>query len=265
MAYGFIVIMGGFAVQTSDNKRYRLNQAQFQHLYEAGRIELPSVDSKDIADKNKADWMIKSVACVQVTWLCVQVISRLVLRLPVTNLELFTLAMAFCALGISLAWWHKPHDVGTPFIIHCDYDLETLSSHLPLEVTSDGYFALGERVSLDDSLPIEARSWWQLYLSCTAMCAVFGGCHLLGWNSGFVSQVEMWLWRSSAVICATFPLMLIGFIWFDHDSTNLVGLAVMAVYVIARCVILVEVFVSLRSVSEGVYVTVPWERFFPHL
>lgn len=53
---------------------------------------LPDVDEDQIEDKSKANDLAKATVVVQATWMLLQVISRLAFRLPVTLLEVNTVA-----------------------------------------------------------------------------------------------------------------------------------------------------------------------------
>lgn len=53
---------------------------------------LPDVPEEDIKDKSKADALAKSMVLLQASWMMLQVIGRLVARLPVTLIEVNTVA-----------------------------------------------------------------------------------------------------------------------------------------------------------------------------
>lgn len=53
---------------------------------------LPIVEEQEIEDKSKANDLAKATVLVQATWMLVQVIGRLAFRLPVTLLEVNTVA-----------------------------------------------------------------------------------------------------------------------------------------------------------------------------
>lgn len=61
---------------------------------------LPNIKEDDISDKSKADGLAKFLACLQVVWMLVQVVARVVLGLPVTLLEVNILGHVLCALII---------------------------------------------------------------------------------------------------------------------------------------------------------------------
>ena len=77
---------------------------------------LPRIDTSRIRDKSKADWMAKSIVCVQASWMVIQVMGRLVKELPVSLLETNTCGHVACAMILYLLWWSKPYDVKDPSI-----------------------------------------------------------------------------------------------------------------------------------------------------
>ena len=78
---------------------------------------IPRITESDIKDKSKADGLVKSIACLQALWFCLQFITRMAQRLPVTLLELNTFAHSVCAVLIYFLWWEKPMDVDEPVAI----------------------------------------------------------------------------------------------------------------------------------------------------
>jgi hypothetical protein len=78
---------------------------------------IPNIAESVISDKSKANWMAKTLVCLQATWFCIQCITRLAQGLAITLLELNTFAHALCALMIFLLWWDKPLDVQDSTII----------------------------------------------------------------------------------------------------------------------------------------------------
>ncbi|KAL9609377.1 MAG: hypothetical protein Q9167_005846 [Letrouitia subvulpina] len=75
---------------------------------------LPNISKEDILDKSKADTLSKVLSVLQALWMLIQISGRLVARLPVTLLEVNTLAHVLCALIIYLLWWDKPKLINEP-------------------------------------------------------------------------------------------------------------------------------------------------------
>lgn len=116
--------MGGFTFDAgsfcSDNGmpfipyRHRLTLTARGVAFLARCGHLPNMKKKDIIDKSKADSLAKSLACLQASWMVVQVIGRAILGLHVTLLEVNTLGHVLCALLTYLLWWNKPRQIYEP-------------------------------------------------------------------------------------------------------------------------------------------------------
>lgn len=78
------------------------------HLYLTG---------KDIQDKSKADLLAKGVAVLQITWLIFSIAIRGVWGLPITQLEIATIAFALMAIATYIVNWWKPKDVSEATIL----------------------------------------------------------------------------------------------------------------------------------------------------
>ena len=123
LVHGFYAGMGGFIFQSNnlnpDHQRLTLTARGVALLAECGL--LPDIEKEDILDKSKSDGLSKCLACVQATWMIVEVIGRRKEGLQVTLLEINTLAHVFCALITYVIWWHKPQLVKKPTILDGDW------------------------------------------------------------------------------------------------------------------------------------------------
>ncbi|TRX93761.1 hypothetical protein FHL15_005437 [Xylaria flabelliformis] len=177
----------------------------------------------DIEDKSKADWLLKFLAILQVTWLVLTVIVRGASSLPVTQLEIATVAFSVSAIATYAANWWKPKDVSQPIriprIADGDFELDEVDI-LALSFTrrlTD--FAMAK----DDVEKTRAYqqqrvkndvTWIQggvplIYNIMAAFSVVFGGIHLIAWNFEFPSLAELMLWRASSLMSTILPLIII--------------------------------------------------------
>lgn len=78
---------------------------------------LPDIDKESIWDKSKADGLAKALVVIQAAWMIVQIIGRLIVRQPITLLEVNTLGHIFCAFVIYILWWKKPKEVHAPTVL----------------------------------------------------------------------------------------------------------------------------------------------------
>ncbi|KAL8690431.1 MAG: hypothetical protein Q9218_004120 [Villophora microphyllina] len=82
---------------------------------------LPNISTEDILDKNKSDNVSKLLSILQALWMLAQIISRLACHLPVTLLEINTLAHIMCAIIIYALWWSKPKLINEPTRLEGDW------------------------------------------------------------------------------------------------------------------------------------------------
>ncbi|KAN0072090.1 hypothetical protein V8E54_009819 [Elaphomyces granulatus] len=237
---------------------YRLDVIDIERLVARNAISVSSIaiTEKVISARSKTDRLSKLITCLQILWFVIQLIGRAIQHLSTSNLELFTLGLVVCSLGTYAAYWRRPKDISLPITI-----------------------PVGEGKALDDvfgkSISPRARLSWNettserlpFSLGLTAvMTCIFGGCHLIGWDFLYPSLVEQLLWRISSISCLVIPFLLTIFVYiYDSLGTFSEYLALKSFYTLGFLYVLVEVFVSLRSVPAGVYQTVNWSLYFPHL
>ncbi|OHE94495.1 hypothetical protein CORC01_10215 [Colletotrichum orchidophilum] len=124
MTQCFYAVMGGFVVEvpSAENetavRRVTVTPEGIRLLSFIGK--LPQIHESQIQDKSKADWMAKSLVCIQAGWMVAQVIGRLIKRLPVSLLGINTCGHVACAALLYLLWWSKPLDVLDPTILDED-------------------------------------------------------------------------------------------------------------------------------------------------
>ena len=132
---------------------------------------------------------------------------------------------------------------------------------------------------------------FQLFLGFLLSGAVYGSIHMLAWNGPLHTEVELLLWRiasltlmgtTAAVIAAI--ILLVGNEMLsellDHPKYPFVlellaalflyllfipMAAGLVLYLLARIYIVVEGFVNLPYVPEGVYLQPQWSQYFPHI
>ena len=129
--HGFYIAMGGYTLDISTDPQPRVWPEQADRLSLSPKSVLACLGSSDdelrslvpflsegeIWDKSKANSLAKTIVCIQALWFCAQVIGRLIERLPISLLELNTVAHALCALLVYLLWWDKPLDIQEPTVI----------------------------------------------------------------------------------------------------------------------------------------------------
>ncbi|KZV87470.1 hypothetical protein EXIGLDRAFT_620578, partial [Exidia glandulosa HHB12029] len=125
LTHGFYAAMGGFVIETSPGEpflpfpttRVVLRPGGLHYLMQHAPYLIPDLSADDIADRSKAGAFTKAILCFQILAFCVGTAARLSQRLPLSLLEVTTLAHCLCALIAYGLWWRKPHDIGEPTVI----------------------------------------------------------------------------------------------------------------------------------------------------
>ncbi|KAI0707859.1 hypothetical protein C8Q76DRAFT_800174 [Earliella scabrosa] len=134
ITHSFFAIMGGFVLQNPHDTpvdRYlpawQGNGVLTEHGVRAlmrGEPDLiPDIPVDELLDRGKADGLAKMLLAWQVLWFCLSCLNRAVQHLPLSLLEVTTIAHALCALLTYAVWWKKPKDVGQPIVIGTHSDV----------------------------------------------------------------------------------------------------------------------------------------------
>ena len=87
-------------------------------LRQSGKLpKLPLITVDDINDKSKSDAFARAVSVIQITWIIVQVIARIVRGLAVSQLEIAVVAFSVCAIIIYAICWKMPKGVLVPYTV----------------------------------------------------------------------------------------------------------------------------------------------------
>ena len=118
LSQAFFIVAGGLAIETKSFRKEPYLTVTPAGAVQLARLGLLSpVDEEVINDKTKADPITKAIVCVQAVWFIVQCIARVAQHLPLTLLEIHTLAHVFIAMLMYLFWFSKPYNALSPFII----------------------------------------------------------------------------------------------------------------------------------------------------
>jgi hypothetical protein len=115
----------------------------------------------------------------------------------------------------------------------------------------------------------------------------YGAIHVAAWDYFFPSPLERLFWQMSSIwvtFCAGFWLVtnmlahVFPFIdkvsvaynerklgWLSTGVITMLCILCGLSYIVSRAYIVVEAFVSIRKVPQGVYKTPAWSQVFPHL
>lgn len=145
---GFFAVMGGFIVGVdslhsmfSDMEGMTVTPKGIRFLAK-NRTALPKVDIEAIQDKNKSDSLAKLLVCLQAGWMFLQTIARQFDNLPITLLELNTLAHVVAAVIMYGFWWLKPQNVNKAETVH-------LKAPSVVAIMSPSFLRLRENFSIE--------------------------------------------------------------------------------------------------------------------
>lgn len=248
VVHAFYANAGGFVLETPSFPPFPINATSIFYLVSRGRLRLPKLTEKNIWDRSKADLFAKLVAFFQTGWLLCSTIARAKQKLPITPIELFTVAFIAPTVATQFFWANKPQNVEAPVTLTVDWEIDELlkaagpAAAMPYVDTPmdfiekpvwDGWrrrpdllhFGGLERRPLsripNDYAPPpptgkEATFIWIISVTHAAI-------HCAGWDFKFPTSLELFLWRISSVTLLV--VMAIGGIvpvlstrpWFDFS------------------------------------------------
>lgn len=170
---------------------------------------LPAISEDQIEDMNKGDAFVKILAICQISWLCIQLIVRRKQGMPMTQLEVLTLAFTICSVLTYIMLYNRPKDVQTTRQIHAT------RYPTPKEMTRIAHRGpqvyLGSRYN--SAIPnnaIHRTRGFYLPLSSITAILIFGSLHFVAWGFEYPSPIQKTLWKASTIATlTTFPAMLL--------------------------------------------------------
>ncbi|KAF5371524.1 hypothetical protein D9757_010367 [Collybiopsis confluens] len=110
----------------------------YRRSFAAHETFISRVTEEEIEDRNKSNGFAKFIVVGQTTWFIVQLCARWATGLPVTELEIMTLAFAAMNVPIYFFWWNKPLEVGVPIRINTNRDTQTIKENTDDQPQVDG-------------------------------------------------------------------------------------------------------------------------------
>jgi hypothetical protein len=236
---------------------------------------LPEITKEMIKNRSKTDELAKGLTILQVSWMMIQTIGRKIDGLPVTLLELNTLTHIGCAIILSLLWWCKPQSVREGIVIDlsaCERCKHILGNEefehrgLTLEMPND-------MVIKKLGVEYQALPAW-IYSGLIALLSLFyGGIHAIAWDAHFPSRQEQIIWRIAACCVAGGAVIMWGSLVVGlstsrdllETTSSVVLLISGLLFMFGRLFLLIEAFISVRSLPIGAYDTANWVNFLPHI
>lgn len=256
----------------------------------------------ELKDKGKSDGLTKLIVLVQTLWFVIQCITRGIQHLPLTELEVVTLAYAMLNFFIYVFWWDKPRNVECPIRVYKSLTESHKSKtqanewdETPVIRQVDQIFeySIGNQdlyvdISKQSSIPMfwSGRPEYDVIseasIGPTILGAVFGAIHFIAWSYDFPSHAELVLWRICCVAMTVVPLiatllctmMRISETISGEDPFWLTALAWSAgyslvltswLYIASRIATLVIAFTTLRSLPPSVFDSIDWIGLIPHI
>ncbi|TFK61380.1 hypothetical protein BDN72DRAFT_904157 [Pluteus cervinus] len=143
ITHGYFAQMGGFA--RKDNRKV-LSPPTLFLLLKGNKLDFEALRMhQQIKDKNNSNALSNSLVAIQVTWFVCECLSRLHERLPLTQLEVVTLASTTLNVMTSLVWWSKPSSVMHPIYLSVSGATDTGHSH-PHQTVGEMIWAALEKV-----------------------------------------------------------------------------------------------------------------------
>ncbi|KAJ7863512.1 hypothetical protein B0H14DRAFT_2348923 [Mycena olivaceomarginata] len=244
LTHGFFFAMGGFVSASGHRPIVYEEQLCTRPEY---LTAIRGIRAEDIEDKSKGDSLSKGVVVLQGLWFAAQCLARVQQRLPLTGLEVATLAFQSVSIFIWLLWWYKPLDVQEPIRLGPadEFGAWAERRHIPrapsfnvavvrVVTNARNPVLLGDCSAFDPIGSTSVPLFWSTHgfyckggsgkgdIHFVSMFTfvqflagtIFGLIHCGAWNAHFPSADEMLIWRCCAlVVCAT-PFSLTFFFLF---------------------------------------------------
>lgn len=295
-SHSSFVLMGGFMLYVDGEPYLTLRHDYILELIREECIDVPTLTEKRIHDKSKGNAISKGLVMLQVAWFVMQLMTRAIYHLEITQLEAGTVAFAVLNFLTYAVWWNKPLDVQCPHPVYWKSTKSRPQDHIDVaELERDDLPELGIlapvvvpiveligsplipssrklRVpTFDGSIKLEDSDKVVLLLSGWLMATIFGGIYCMAWFFAFPTYQEQVLWRMSA-IAITFTPWVCFPAKFIHDSVPevvwgvyaLISFISVILYILARAVLLVLMFTTLRNLPPDAYKAVSWIGYVPH-
>ncbi|KAJ6565615.1 hypothetical protein DFH09DRAFT_1157669 [Mycena vulgaris] len=283
--HGFFFSMGGFVSQIGHPiTTFRLvNDPLLGPEYLSA---IRKVKVADIMDKSKGDALSKGVALTQGLWFITQCLARVHQHLPVTELEVATLAFAVVNVFIWVIWWKKPLDVEQPVQIgpvEEEPEPGSMTQHLGSWGRCVGV-ATGYYSDYNPMVSTSVPSFWAMEwtvddgtrrafaMECF-VGSIFGTIHCAAWHTDFPSTDEMLMWRVCSLMVTVIPMLLAGLLILGMTLENdmiqkifgAIFAAVAPIYIIIRLFLIILPFITLHKLPPGAFADVNWSVYVPHL
>ena len=248
MTHGFFIIMGGFHLfehssEETGNDNRGISQEDDKPLHPLQASDLAQFDGysesfiiptkAEIEDKGKSDWLAKSLVLLQTSWFVMQCIARAIEHLPVTHLEIVTLAYSAMNFVIYIFWWNKPLNVNRPIrVFRKSESMMTQpqvnepipeARRLTWEAIQNSLVSIAKFIigSQDEDVDLSRKDrvpkFWanttddddlaaDIIMLGVGVC--FGAIHCIAWIFSLPTHTELLIWRISSVAITAVPIYI---------------------------------------------------------
>ncbi|KAF7974347.1 hypothetical protein HWV62_12414 [Athelia sp. TMB] len=283
--HAFFIIMGGCQFYGENGPICPVSPRDAVQLVRRGHLIAPSRD--ELANQSKGDALSKGVAILQTLWFVMQCIARRIEHLPLTNLEVMTLAYTVITVAMYVVWWEKPLNISCAVRVPEEevegekaqvYDSVWEQTIVYVMGMQDDYVDLRQCTRVPTFWAANRTGDDAVIADGIALLVamVFGAVHCIAWSYAFQSHLEQQLWRASAIAIIAVPAALaLGFavagLLGQYTSLEVVTVLpifyvpLAPMYIAARIILILISFTSLRMLPAGAYHTVQWTTFVPHI
>lgn len=284
MQHAFYVDMGGLQLMLPNSARFQVSPSGTIIEPEKGirydirhddlilsvqnrLLKSPDVSASELKERSKNDRFAQVITVLQIVYFTSVTFGRVASRLPISPLEVSTLAFVCCAAFVEYFWWHKPLDMRSATVVELDRDkIDEFIAIFPRLAFKMPEQDLAEKIDLklffdrilgEDDMKENAKH--AVWIGC-----IFNGIHISAWFFIFPSLVEQRLWQvTSVTACASVGLMWVAtFIRWRTLGLVLSSLCAIA-YCICRIYLVVEVFAGLRLAPAALYESPGWQNALP--
>ncbi|KAF8879084.1 hypothetical protein CPB84DRAFT_1793593 [Gymnopilus junonius] len=168
--HGHFLQMGGFMLFEGNKAQRVLSHSLLDKLLQQGRIQFPEITEEEIQDRSKNSGLSKLLVIVQTSWFVLQIITRKIEGLAITELELATAGFASLNFLIYLFWWDKPIDVSVPvpaFLMESENESDNSYDLWRSNTSDSGSLSSGLSSDEEDNLDLMVEL---LYLPLHIIC-----------------------------------------------------------------------------------------------
>ncbi|KLO05221.1 hypothetical protein SCHPADRAFT_839669 [Schizopora paradoxa] len=278
LKHGFYATMGGFVLENASGHPRKLTSYGAEQFMDLHFDLVPNLSLESISDREKSTNLGKALLIVQVVWFCLNCISRLAERLPLTLLEVTTLAHGLFTLLSYAMWWFKPLNIEEPTRIRNDSIFTgTTSSSVPKfeELLHNWGFSTFKN---------RFRERFTDLIVTSIVPFIYGFLHFLALQAQYPNSVERSLWRIASVVVMTSGVCAAAtdLIRFDIIKINerfAIGRSqrfiasccyvtlyriIPFVYTICSGYLLVESVRQLWYLPAEAYIVASWSYYIPH-